>query len=399
MMHIVKKFFLGLQLDHTLSTLLSYLSVLSALILVSSVLYFILYRICNTFLLAKFSKKYNKNRLTLLYIKENKLLRALLLFFPPAFVSYFLPIIGRVLFNSNFHWIVGSTDKIITSYMLVLLAFLFNKGIDCGETIYNQYPISKKWPIRSYTQFLKIVSFLIFAVIIISNLVDKSPLAFFTGLGAMMAIISIVFKDSILSFISSIQLSASNIAQVGHWVEIPDKGLSGTIVEMSLNTIKIQNFDNTVSTVPPYFLTSNILKNWQGMYDAGGRRFKRSLPFDMNSIQPLNESLLSDLDKIPFLSDYIKNNRETLIKTGSNLQLFRVYAQAVLDNNHQIHKDTFTCLVRELPPSALNGAQVEIYAFTKTVDWKDYEVVAADVMDHLAAQAPNFSLKFLQQKF
>jgi len=396
-MGIANKFFLGLPLENNLGSLLGYLSTLGMLVVVSTVVYFVLLRLSHKIVLSKLKEKYGKNNLTI-YIEENKLFRVVLLFFPPAFIGFFIPVAEANFHLGEWQWVASVVDKILISYTLVLLAILLNKAIDFGEAVYNQFPVSKKWPIRSYAQFVKIVSFIIFAIIIISSLLNKSPLAFFTGLGAMMAIISLVFKDSILSFISSIQLSASSMMQVGHWIEIPNENISGTIIEMSLNTIKIQNFDNTISTVPPYFLTSHIVKNWQGMTDSGGRRFKKILPFNLNTIMPLNENILSELAKKSLLREYIEKNKEDLLERGSNLQLFRVYAQAVLDNDDRIHKGNFTCLVRELSPSAQQGAPVEIYAFTKTVNWKSYESISADIMDHLASQAGDFSLKFLQRK-
>lgn len=389
-------FFLNFNLDNETSALLTYFSVLIGLIIVGTILYFFLHKLCHTFLLNKLTAKYKQQHLKHLLL-ENKLIRIVLLFFPPAFIYYFLPVLRSSVPLGSYAWLIELTDKILVTYMLVLFAILINKVIDMGEAIYNQYPISKKWPIKSYTQFLKIFSFIIFTIVIIASLVDKSPLAFFTGLGAMMAIIMLVFKDSILSFVSSIQLSASNMVQVGQWIEIPGKDISGTIIEMSLNTVKIQNFDKTISTVPPYFLTSNILKNWQGMYDAGGRRFKRAIPFDMNSVRPADEIMLEELEKISLLKEYINKHRDTLLKTGSNLQLFRNYAQALVDQDARIHKENFTCLVRELAPSSINGVSVEVYAFTVSVNWKDHEVVAADIMDNLIAHTPHFGLKLLQQ--
>lgn len=389
-------FFLNFNLDNETSALLTFFSVLVGLIIVSTILYFLLHKLFHTLLLDKLTAKYKKQHLKHLLL-ENRLIRIVLLFFPPAFIYYFLPVLRNGVPLSSYSWLIELTDKILVTYMLVLLAVLVNKIIDTGEAIYNQYPISKKWPIKSYTQFLKIFSFIIFTIIIIASLMDKSPLAFFTGLGAMMAIILLVFKDSILSFVSSIQLSASNMVQVGQWIEIPGKDISGTIIEMSLNTVKIQNFDKTISTVPPYYLTTNILKNWQGMYDAGGRRFKRALPFDMNSVRLADALMLEELEKLPLLKDYINTHRKTLLETGSNLHLFRNYAQAFLEHDDRIHKKNFTCLVRELAPSSINGISVEIYAFTVTVDWKGHESVAADVMDNLIAHAPTFGLKLLQQ--
>ena len=381
-----------------MSSLLGYLVVLGSLVCVSVIIYFVLLRISNTIVFAKIIKKYGQNTLTN-YVQEKKLIRTVLLFFPPIFTRYLLPVAENSFHMEEWFWVSSLAYKILSSYIFVLLAILLNRTIDFGEFIYNQFPLSKKWPIRSYAQFVKIISFIIFTIIIISSLLDKSPLAFFTGLGAMMAIVSLVFKDSILSFISSIQLAASNMMQVGDWIEIPDRSISGTILEMSLNTIKIENFDKTISTVPPYYLTTHIVKNWKGMENAGGRRFKRTLPFNLNSICPLTEKMLSDLSSKPLLCDYIKENKEKLLESASNLQLFRVYAQKFLDQDDRIHKENFTCMVRELSSSADSGAVVEIYAFTTTVNWKEYELIAAFVMDHLAAQASSFSLKFLQRGF
>ena len=216
-----------------------------------------------------------------------------------------------------------------------------------------------------------------------------------------MAVITLIFKDAILSFVSSVQLATSNMMQKGDWIEIPEKNISGYIIEMSLNTIKIQNFDKTISTVPPYYLTSNAVKNWRGMFEFGGRQIKLSFTIDVNTIQFADKSLLSKLGKLSLLSEYISENQKTLLgQPVTNLFLFRYYAEAFMQKDPRFitKEKTAVFMARVIQPSYVGGIPLEIYTYTKETKLKQHEHVQADLIEHLIAMMPQFELKLMQQK-
>ena len=285
----------------------------------------------------------------------------------------------------------------LSLYVLFLLGVLITTLINAAEHIYNQYPVSKTWPIRSYVQFFKIFNFLIFGILLVASLLNKSPATFFTGLGAAMAVIMLVFKDSILSFVASVQLASSRMMKEGDWIEIPGKDISGTIIEMSLNTIKIQNFDKTISTIPPYYVTTNVVKNWQGMFDFGARRIKKHLSINSDTVVFLDEKRLDQLQKIPLLAEHIKKNKTDLLKSQmTNLGIFRHYAETLLEADDRFSKEGVMFMVRIIQQHYVGGIPLEIYAYTKNTNWKIHEHIQAEFIETLVASMPRFGLKLLQ---
>lgn len=321
----------------------------------------------------------------------------LMLLIPVLLFLIFLPLLvsteDKILIQT-----MHAIEKILITYILFLLGVLTNTLINAIELAYKKRSGTEKWPIRSYVQFVKGFTFIVFTILIISHLLDKSPLTFLTGLGAAMAIITLVFKDSILSFVSSIQLATSNMMQKGDWIEIPEKNISGNIIEMSLNTIKIQNFDNTISTLPPYYLTSNAIKNWRGMFESGARQMKISFTLDGNTIKFADTSLLSKLSKIPSLTTYIAPYQEKGSQARiTNLGLLRYYIENFIEEDDRFKKKNCVFMARIIQPSYVGGVPLEIYTYTKETNVKNHEHIQADLIEHVIAIMPQFDLKLLQE--
>lgn len=266
-------------------------------------------------------------------------------------------------------------------------------------------------PVRSYCQVLKILLWLGVGIITVATLMDKSPLALLTGLGAMTAIIMLVFKDSILGFVASIQIAGNDMLRVGDWVEMPKYGADGDVLEIGLHTVKIQNWDKTVTTIPTYAFMTDSFKNWRGMTESGGRRIKRSVALDMSSVRFLEKDDLARLRRIQFIGEYLDakamevqewNESEGVdvssVVNGrrlTNLGTFRAYVKAYLGQVPEI-RDDMTFLVRQLAPGP-EGLPIEIYVFSGEQRWVQYEDVLGDIFDHLLAVIPEFGLRVYQR--
>jgi miniconductance mechanosensitive channel len=295
-------------------------------------------------------------------------------------------------------------------YMIVVGITAIDALLNASQEIYRTYEVSKSFPITSFLQVFKVVVYFLGGVLIISVVLQKSPAGLLTGLGALSAVTMLVFKDAILGFVAGIQLSANRMVARGDWIEVPSQGIDGDVLEVGLTTVKIRNFDKTITTLPTHALIIGSFKNWRGMSESGGRRIKRSLSIDMNTVKFCDEETLTRFKKIQFISEYIaKKDREiadfnkaskvdsTSIVNGrrlTNLGTFRAYIEAYLGNHPQISKD-LTFLVRQLKPTA-EGIPIEIYIFSTEQRWVPYEAVVADIFDHLLAVVPEFDLRTFQ---
>lgn len=297
-----------------------------------------------------------------------------------------------------------------TIYMIVIGAMVFTSLLNAFEERYQDFKIAKQRPIKSYMQILKIFLYVFTGIFIISTLMNRSPMYFITGLGAMTAVTMLVFKDSILGFVASIQLAANDMVRIGDWIEVPNYGADGDVKDISLNTIKVQNFDKTIVTIPSYALLTNGVKNWRGMKESGGRRIKRSVFIDVNTIKFCDDDLLLRLKKFDLLTEVIdskvkeiddhnqrSNANKDLVANGrhlTNLGLFRSYLESYLGNHPKIHKG-FTFLIRQLQDTG-KGLPVELYIFTTDTNWNRHEEIQADIFDHIYAVMPYFDLKVFQ---
>ncbi|HBO22708.1 mechanosensitive ion channel family protein [Providencia sp.] len=261
-------------------------------------------------------------------------------------------------------------------------------------------------PLRGIFQSIKLIASILIAIMIIALLIGKSPLIILSGLGAMTAVMMLVFKDPIMGLVAGIQLSANNMVNIGDWLEMPKYGADGAVVDIGLTTVKVRNWDNTVTTIPTYALISDSFKNWKGMTDSGGRRIKRSIRLDANSIHFLEPDEIANLEKANLLEPYIdKKVTEIQVFNSSlpedkaiplnqrrltNIGTFRAYIEAYLKSHPNIHK-SMTIMVRQLESDS-NGIPIEIYAFTNTTVWVDYERIQSDIFDHIFSILPQFNL-------
>lgn len=296
---------------------------------------------------------------------------------------------------------------LVSIYILIIILLIGNAFLNSVKDIYNQLEISKNRPITGYIQVVKIIIYSAIIIWIISIIINKNPFVLLTGLGAMAAVILLVFKDTILGFVASIQLSANDMVRPGDWISMPKYHADGTVMEITLNTVKVQNWDKTISMIPTYALVSDSFNNWRGMEESGGRRIKRSINIDMNSIQFCSEDQIQKLKKIELLSDYIENklhelkeantNSESIFERTrkiTNIGSFRIYIEKYIRAHPKINKD-MTLLIRQLAPGP-EGIPIEIYAFSAIQEWADYEAIQADIFDHLLAFTPEFDLKVFQ---
>ncbi|MCT4603123.1 MAG: mechanosensitive ion channel family protein [Marinifilum sp.] len=291
-------------------------------------------------------------------------------------------------------------------YMVVLAIMLLDTFLSASNDIYKTMPVSKTRPIKGYIQIIKIFFYALGIIAIIAVLFDKNPLTIIAGMGAFAAVILLIFKDTILGFVASIQLSANKMVNIGDWISMPSKGADGTVIDISLNTVKIQNWDKTISTIPTYALVSESFNNWKGMEESGGRRIKRHLNIDVKSIHFLSEEDINKFEQIKLIQDYMKEKKDEIRKANpegevpvnqkrlTNIGTFRKYIEAYLHNHPKIHKG-MTFLVRQLQPSE-KGLPMEIYVFSNDQAWANYEAIQADIFDHILAIVPEFNLKVFQ---
>lgn len=283
------------------------------------------------------------------------------------------------------------SQKICASYIVFVLLLAINGFILVFLDLYNDKPISKNRPIKGFMQVLQVLVFFIGGIVIIGILIGKSPATLFAGLGASAAILMLVFKDSILGFVAGIQLSANDMLRPGDWITVPSSNANGIVLEITLNTVKIRNFDNTISTIPPYALVNNSFQNWRGMTESGGRRVAKSIFLDLTTIQFCTPEMLETFRKeIPLLADY--QPEKNVIPTNS--QVFRVYAERYLRSLPVVNQD-LDLIIRQLQ-STEYGMPIEIYFFSRNKVWAEYERIQSDIFDHFFAMVPKFELKVYQ---
>lgn len=295
-------------------------------------------------------------------------------------------------------------------YMVIVAVLFFDALIDAGLEIYATYPISRDFPVISFAQVAKLLLYFLGFITVLSLLLGQSPLTFIAGLGALTAVLMLVFKDPILGFVAGIQLSANRMVAVGDWIEMPKYGVDGDVMEIALTTVKIRNFDKTITTVPTQALIADSFKNWRGMEETGGRRIKRSINVDLSTIKFCDEEMLERFSKIQYITEHLTQKRAEIdahnqekradmssLVNGrrlTNIGLFRAYIEAYLRNHPKTAK-SLTLLVRQLQPTQ-TGLPIEIYVFSLETNWIAYEGIQADMFDHILAVAREFDLRIFQ---
>jgi miniconductance mechanosensitive channel len=301
-------------------------------------------------------------------------------------------------------------QRIILSYMIAVVLMMISSLLSGINAIYSTYKISKARPIKGYLQIVRVFISIFGVILIVTTILDKSALGLLSGIGALSAVLMLVFKDSILGLVAAIQLSGNDMIHIGDWVTVPAYGADGDVVDINLQTVTIQNFDKTIVSVPIYSLISSCFKNWLGISDSDGRRIKRSLSIDMNTIKFCSGEMIERFSKIDILGEYISSKQKEIYvdninkkaNTGemingrrmTNLGVFRAYIEAYLRSHSKINKN-MTFLVRQLQPTE-KGIPLEIYVFSSDKTWANYESIQADIFDHLLASISFFDLAVFQ---
>lgn len=315
----------------------------------------------------------------------------------------------------NFSNLFGNAEVLIERISLSFIVFactLFVSSVLNGiNDIYKTYPFSKDKPIKGYIQTVKLIFYITAFLIIISVLMDKSPVLLLSGIGAMMAVILLIFKDTILSLVASIQIRANDLIKIGDWITMPKFDADGDVIDIALHTVKIQNFDRTITTIPTHKFIEESFQNWRGMSESGGRRIKRSVSIDITTIKFLDSEDINKYRKIRVLKDYIDSKVKEIEEYNRNLGepeknyvnqrnltnvgTFRMYLKHYLQNHPSIASN-MTFLIRQLPPGP-EGLPVEIYVFANDNRWVQYEEIQADIFDHVLSVVPQFGLSVYQR--
>lgn len=312
---------------------------------------------------------------------------------------------------ADFEFLNRIIDIALTIYMVIIFVNVVSSVLNAFNEIYQSYDIAKEKPIKGYIQVVKIITYIIAAVIIITVLLGDQNFGWLAGFGAFSAVLMLIFKDPILGFVGGIQLSANNMVRIGDWIEMPKYGADGTVIDISLTTVKVQNWNRTITTIPTYTLVTDYFKNWRGMEESGGRRIKRSINIDMNSIKFCTPEMLERFKKFEYVADYVKDteniisvynekkriDNDVLVngRRQTNIGVFRAYLKGYLRNNPVVNND-MTFLVRQLQPGS-DGLPIEVYVFSKDQEWAKYEDNQADIFDHIFAVVPEFDLRVYQQ--
>lgn len=341
---------------------------------------------------------------------EHKVLSRLTLLLPLVLVLFLTPLILP-------------TGILLASILIliakVLLAFQIAQSISAvlnvSKSLYHESAKQRYLPLNSIVQVIKLIVYLVTAIIVVALIIDRSPIYLLSGLGALTAVLLLIFQDTIKGLVASIQISANKMVVAGDWIELPKYGADGDVIEIGLSTVKVQNFDKTITTIPTYALISDSFKNWRNMYHTGARRIKRTLIVDIASIDFYSLEKIDFLVNTNLLKNYLTDKKKQLaedhesidpsivqekaltqinMRQLTNIGTFRAYIEMYLSQNNNI-RNNLTCMVRQLPATA-SGLPLEIYCFANTTDWVEYEAIQADIFDHLFAIAPHFDIRIFQ---
>lgn len=287
--------------------------------------------------------------------------------------------------------ILEFSQKICAVYIIAAILFTINGLLQVMLDVYNAKDKQKSRPMKGFVQVLQVLLFFIGGIIIIAVLLDKSPMTLFAGLGASAAVLMLVFKDSILGFVAGVQLSANDMLRIGDWISLPNDTANGTVEEITLNTVKIRNWDNTISTVPPYTLVNNSFQNWRGMQESGGRRVNKNIYLDMTTLKFCTSDMLDVIRKdVPLMADYQPAEGEV----PTNAQLYRIYIERYLRSLPVVNQDLDLIISQKEPTTY--GVPVQVYFFSRNKVWKEYERIQSDIFDHLLVMVGKFDLKLYQ---
>ena len=320
-----------------------------------------------------------------------------------AVCVFFLPPLTLVVLGDNYPRLTFVCSRMFAALSIIVVMIAVGNFLD---VLVDKFQRSIKLPVKGIVQALKIVAWIITIILVLSALLNKEPIYFLGGLTALSAILLLIFKDAILGLVSGVQLSINDLVRVGDWIAIPSQDVDGTVIDILLTTIRVQNWDNTIVNIPAYNLVANSFTNWRGMQESGARRIKRSINIDVKTIRFLTDEDIEKLSHLNLLKDYLARKKEKISKINatvdeynrhrlSNIGTFRAYCYEYLKNNPHISKD-FTCMVRQLAPTS-EGVPLEIYAFSNDINWENYEGIQADIFDHFLSIIGLFDLKVYQR--
>lgn len=327
------------------------------------------------------------------YLAKRKLAQNILLLIP-GLVMYLAP----YMFFEKGDNMIRILHRLDLSYLMIVLAIIANSIMLAFLDIYSTTEKNRSHPLQGLVQGLQVILCFITGIIVIAILIDKSPTVLLTGLGASAAVLMLVFKDSILGFVAGVQLSQNNMIKLGDWIQLPDGSANGTVEQITLNTVKIRNWDNTISMIPPYTLVTSVFKNWRGMQESGGRRVDKCIFIDMNTLETCTPEMISDLRKaIPLMGAALKN-----INYGSadnqaitNIQLYRMYIDTYLRQNKEVNTSLDIIITQK--EATAYGLPIEVYFFLRDKRWAYYEQKQSDIFDHLMTMAHEFGLHLYQR--
>jgi miniconductance mechanosensitive channel len=306
--------------------------------------------------------------------------------------------------------LVTIVENVCSAFIVLTVALALGGALNLANNLYQRRPDAHLRPIKGYVQVVKILIYAVAAILVVASLIDRSPLILFSGLGAMAAVLMLIFQDTLLSLVASVQLSSNDMVRVGDWIEMPQLNADGDVIDVALHTVKVQNWDKTITTIPTKRLISDSFRNWRGMQESGGRRIKRSLYLDQHSVRFLTDAERQHLNRFALLEGYLPakeaeleawnarlpdGGRETMNRRRvTNIGTFRAYVERYLRRHPGIHQE-MTLMVRQLSPTA-DGLPLELYCFTNTTAWIAYEGIQSDIFDHLLAILPEFGLRVFQ---
>lgn len=325
---------------------------------------------------------------------------------PAVFVRIMAPVIF-----SDFDQILPFVIRLTDAYLIIVSMTVFFAILKVGEYSLSRLPAFKDKPLTSYFQLIRILLYIVTIILVLSAILGKSPVYFLSAFGAMTAILLLVFKDTILGLVASVQMSSNDMVRVGDWVEMPKFNADGDVIDINLNTVKVQNWDKTITSIPTYYFITDSFKNWRGMQQSGGRRIKRAIYVDAYSVKLVDAEMREKFKKYQLIKDYVekrqeeieeynkKNNIDTSVlingRRMTNLGVYRKYIESYLKNHPKIRQD-MTVMVRQLA-NENKGIPLEIYCFTNTTAWLEYESIQSDIFDHLYSTATFFGIDIFQE--
>jgi miniconductance mechanosensitive channel len=338
-------------------------------------------------------------------LKQHRVFRRLAHLAPLLVVRYGLDLVPGVP-----DAVVHAVQVVADLGIVLLLLFVVHSLLGAASQIYEEFPVSRTRPIRGYVQVVQIVVWILGGILLVALLTGRDPLLLLSGFGALAAVLTLVFKDTLLSLVASVQIAGNDMLRVGDWIEMPQLGADGEVVEILLHTVKVQNWDKTVTTVPTYKLVSESFKNWRFMSESGGRRIKRALNLDQGTIRFLTPDEIERFRSFRLLSGYMERKARELEEANrtlgtdadrdpnarrlTNVGTFRAYVAEYLRNHPRLNRG-MTLMVRQLEPGP-DGLPLQVYCFTATTKWAEYEAIQSDIFDHLLATVPEFGLRVFQ---